>query len=392
MNTEHLIYVSKLIRKNISGEITVEEKKILDEWINESPQNKRLFQKYSKPHFLLSFNKEKDLVESTEAYNSFKRKVTPVFSLQNIFFNRYVSAAVFVAVVCSVSFFFFWVADLNVNTSTIGQTLDKQVTSIDSLDDADIVLTTADGQKIAMGNSQQMMKVSAQSILMGKQSILNVNNNLVAQDVISYNTLKVVRGKRFKMQLSDGSVVWLNADSEITFPNKFVGDRKVKAKGELFFEVTKDASHPFVVETTRGSIQVLGTAFNLRCYQDEMPVTTLVRGKVAYSFNNHSVILKPGQQCRVENDGLRVYNVDTYEYISWIDEVLVFKNKRLDEIMNTLSRLYDVNISYNDEHLKNLSFTGSFKQYENLEDVIQMIEECGLIHIDKNGSQLTIRK
>ena len=193
------------------------------------------------------------------------------------------------------------------------------------------------------------------------------------------------------MQLSDGTLVWLNADSEITFPSSFDGkERKVMAKGELFFDVAENKSHPFIVETPIGKIRVLGTAFNVHCYKDEMPMTTLVRGKIAYSLGKDSVILSPGQQCRVQDNKLSVREVDTYEYVSWIDEVLVFKDKELNEILNTLSRLYDVEIYYENPELKRLPFTGSFKQYEHLDKIIQMIEECGLIHIKQDLSLIHI--
>ena len=210
---------------------------------------------------------------------------------------------------------------------------------------------------------------------------------------VVYNTLKILRGKRFKMQLSDGTLVWLNADSEITFPSNFDGkERKVLAKGELFFDVTENKSQPFIVETPTGNIRVLGTAFNIHCYEDEVPMTTLVRGKIAYSLGKESVILAPGQQCRVEDNKLSVREVDTYEYVSWIDEVLVFKDKELDEILSTLSRLYDVDIYYENPELKRLPFTGSFKQYEHLDKIIRMIEDCGLLRIKQDGKTLTISK
>lgn len=164
------------------------------------------------------------------------------------------------------------------------------------------------------------------------------------------------------------------------------------AKGELLFEVTEDKAKPFIVETPTGRIRVLGTAFNVHCYKDEVTMTTLVRGKIAYSLGEDSVILTSGQQCVVEDNRLSVREVDTYDYVSWIDEVLVFKDKKLDEIMNTLSRLYDVDIYYENPELKRLPFTGSFKQYENLDKIVRMIEECGLIHIRQDGNTLIISK
>ena len=394
MNSQRIIYIATLIRKSISGELTSKELNELDAWLDESPRHQELFDKYKSPDFLSSVDFEKDLMESQQAYSEFMYRLNPKTTVRRITRNRYLVAAVFIAFVCISSILLYVLSYKGVPTITSDNLalLQQQADSM-AADSTNIVLITADGKKIPMRDPKAMLTVSSGTITVGEQSIDASSQSTVPSSEVVYNTLKILRGKRFKMQLSDGTLVWLNADSEIKFPNRFdKKERTVSVKGELFFDVAKDKEHPFIVETPNGKISVLGTAFNVYCYQDEVPVTTLVRGKIAYSLGKESVILNSGQQCRVENNKLSVKNVDTYEYVSWIDEVIVFKDKTLNEIMNTLSRLYDVNIQYEDQSLKRLPFTGSFKQYEHLDDIIRMIEECGLIHIRQENNKLIISK
>ncbi|GAA6258210.1 DUF4974 domain-containing protein [Bacteroides sp. f07] len=393
MNNRHLIHIAALIRKSISGEITLEEKKLLEDWLDESARHRELFDKYNNPDFLSSIDLEKDMVESQEAYSNFMQRLKPVKPVRRIVWNKYVAAAVLIAFVCASAIFVYMYDGGKPHSPSELAVVDVLQTDTVPADSTDILLITASGEKIPVQSSQKMLSVLYGSIKIGEQSIGEEAQAKAAPTEVVYNTLKILRGKRFKMQLSDGTLVWLNADSEITFPSSFDGkERKVMAKGELFFDVAENKSHPFIVETPIGKIRVLGTAFNVHCYKDEMPMTTLVRGKIAYSLGKDSVILAPGQQCRVKDNKLSVREVDTYEYVSWIDEVLVFKDKELNEILSTLSRLYDVDIYYENPDLKRLPFTGSFKQYEHLDKIIRMIEECGLIHIKQDGKTLTISK
>lgn len=393
MNNRHLIHIAALIRKSISGEITLEEKKLLKDWLDESARHRELFDKYNNPDFLSSIDLEKDMVESQKAYSNFMQRLKPVKPVRRIVWNKYVAAAVLIAFVCASAIFVYMYDGGKPHSPSELAVVDVLQTDTVPADSTDILLITASGEKIPVQSSQKMLSVLYGSIKIGEQSIGEEAQAKAAPTEVVYNTLKILRGKRFKMQLSDGTLVWLNADSEITFPSSFDGkERKVMAKGELFFDVAENKSHPFIVETPIGKIRVLGTAFNVHCYKDEMPMTTLVRGKIAYSLGKDSVILAPGQQCRVKDNKLSVREVDTYEYVSWIDEVLVFKDKELNEILSTLSRLYDVDIYYENPDLKRLPFTGSFKQYEHLDKIIRMIEECGLIHIKQDGKTLTISK
>lgn len=394
MNSNQIVYISGLIKKSLLGEMDPEERKVLDQWLEESPRHRELFEKYREPDFLLSIDKREDLRESEIAYSLFMKKLDLKPRPARFMLKRYMAVASLIAFVCTASFLIYWYTGRD---SEVMKTDHRSVTTIHSQKTeektADALLLTADGESIPMSNSQETITVSSGSIKMGSQLLVTEKETKVAQQKVVYNTLKILRGKRFKLQLCDGTMVWLNAESEITFPNYFEGaNRTVSVKGELLFDVTENKSQPFIVNTQQGNIRVLGTVFNVHCYENEMPATTLVRGKIEYSLGERSVVLLPGQQCRVSGSHLTVVDVDTYEYTSWIDEIISFNNKKLEEIMNTLSRLYDVTVSYENPSLKNLPFTGAFKQYEHLEDIVQMIEECGLIRIEQRERELIIKK
>ncbi|ERI88387.1 sigma factor regulatory protein, FecR/PupR family [Bacteroides pyogenes F0041] len=393
MENNRMIIVSELIRKKVLGIITPEEREELECWLAESPRYRELLEKYERPEFLASFDPEKDRMEAEEAYMRWMNARQRKSGSRILFFRRWSVAAALVALMGVSLFFFYRITERREWQNRIySERLSDEPMPESDETLADALLLTADGRRIPMSESKKVMTVSAGAIKQGDRLIAVEEKNSGSPEVV-YNTLKILRGKRFKMQLSDGTKVWLNSESEITFPNRFEGsNRMVSVKGELLFEVTEDKSHPFIVNTGHGVVRVLGTAFNVHCYDNETPMITLVRGKIRYSLGNRSVDLEPGQQCRVNDDGLTVVNVDTYEYTAWVDEVITFKNKRLEELMNVLGRLYDVEIVYEAPSLKELPFTGAFRQYEQLDEILRMIEESGLIHIDREGRKLIIGK
>lgn len=388
-----MIIVSELIRKKILGVITSAEQKELERWLDRSPRYKELLEKYERPEFLASFDPEKDRSEAEEAYGRWLKAGRRKRVSNTPFFKRWtVAAALLVLFGCSF-FFFYRLMERKALQNRIysEHSADRKTSGYDETV-ADALLLTADGKRIPVNQSKSVMTVSSEAIKQGDRLISEGKVGTESAEVV-YSTLKILRGKQFKMQLSDGTKVWLNSESEITFPNRFDGpNRAVSVKGELLFEVTEDKAHPFIVTTERGVVRVLGTAFNVHCYENEIPMITLVRGKIHYSLGDQSVELNPGQQCRVNGGRLTVVNVDTYEYTAWVDEMIVFKNKRLEELMNMLGRLYDFTIVYEEPELKELPFTGAFKQYEQPDVIIRMIEESGLIRIERQEHDLVVRR
>ncbi len=216
--------------------------------------------------------------------------------------------------------------------------------------------------------------------------------NATAVATVQMNTLRVPRGGEYKLTLSDGTKVWLNAETELTYPVAFAGDhRTVKLQGEAYFDVTHNPEKPFIVESGNQCIEVLGTSFNVSAYQtDEQIVTTLVEGKVNVSVEqNHqmkSVVLRPEEQLvnELESNELKVYEVDTYTYTSWKDGRFVFRNETLEHMMTQLARWYQVDVIFKSEESKQLRFSGDFERYSELNDFLKLMAAETSVTVDLN--------
>ena len=163
------------------------------------------------------------------------------------------------------------------------------------------VLQLASGEKWILKEQDERELEIGDGVVLKKDSIQGTRNFVNPEDTITentYNTVMVPRGGEYKLVLPDGTIVWLNAESSLRFPTSFTdNERKVYAKGELYFDVKHDEVKPFIVDVERGyTIRVLGTEFNLRAYDDSPVVTTLVEGCVQVWSERDSVLLSPGQQ------------------------------------------------------------------------------------------------
>lgn len=219
-----------------------------------------------------------------------------------------------------------------------------------------------------------------------------------------YNTLEIPRGGEYSLTLADGTKVWMNADSKLKYPISFLEDRRVVyLEGEAYFEVAKDASKPFIVSTTSGDISVLGTQFNVKNYAEDKTIyTTLVEGSVLFrGTTNRETILAPGQQIifSPEYGTQELKQVNVNNFISWKDNLFQFEELSLEDIMKTLSRWYDVTVSYDKEELKQLQFSGNLDKYSNIESFLKLFEVGARIefkvdkkHIHISSSKWSITK
>lgn len=163
-------------------------------------------------------------------------------------------------------------------------------------------------------------------------------------------TLVTPRGKDYHVTLADGTSVWMNADSKLTFPERFAGKRRtVTLEGEAYFEVAPDAKRPFVVKSDFFSVTVLGTVFNMRAYSPSEADVVLVEGSVAVEDNRsgETLSISPGEMAAWSADApLAVSEVDTYPYTQWREGFFYFENRTLFEIMQELGRWYNVNVAF----------------------------------------------
>ena len=207
------------------------------------------------------------------------------------------------------------------------------------------------------------------------------------------NELIVPRGGEYQIVLADGTQVWLNSATKLIFPQNFTGkERRVMLSGEAFFEVARDESKPFIVETSRMDVKVLGTRFNVNAYTDnEMVSTTLVDGSVEVASGTQKPItLVPGEQAYGEAGELEKREVNIRLYTSWIDGRFMFNNVELEEIAKQISRWYDVEVFFTNENVKRTRFTGGMVKFKPLDDLIRMIESTSPVRFSVKGKTIVI--
>jgi Fe2+-dicitrate sensor, membrane component len=190
-------------------------------------------------------------------------------------------------------------------------------------------------------------------------------------------------GGMYQITLPDGTKVWLNASSSLKYPMSFAkNERKVILVGEAFFEVTKDRTRPFKVQSKGQEIEVLGTEFNVNAYpENESIKTTLITGKVKLSNDNHALqpmYLKPGQQS-INTDGrdIRIANVDVVPFTAWKEGLFYFDETPLSEALQQIGRWYNVEVRYQ-ANVPETHFYGRIKRSKPLREVLEVLEESGL--------------
>lgn len=241
------------------------------------------------------------------------------------------------------------------------------------------VLTLADGKKINL-NDVSIGKLAEESGIVVKkaadgQLVYSIDPKVADQQQAglgkssaALNTISTPKAGQYQLNLPDGTKVWLNAASSLKFPSSFAGlnQRRVSLNGEAYFEVSKNKKLPFIVETDKQAVEVLGTHFNVNSYKDEPQTkTTLLEGSVRVSLSKgKEVVLKPGQQSALNlNNQISVTDADVEEAVAWRKGFFQFDNASIETVLRQLARWYDVEVEY-EKGMPNKNFTG--KIYRNL--------------------------
>lgn len=260
------------------------------------------------------------------------------------------------------------------------------------------VLTLADGTKINLTDAGNGELAQQAGIKITKsesgQLIYTVSSNKNADrsDFNSMNTIETPKGGQYLVNLPDGTTVWLNATSSISFPVAFSPEeRKVRLTGEAYFEVAKDKSKPFKVEVRDVNIRVLGTHFNVMAYKEEGAVkTTLLEGSVRLDHENNTAVLKPGQQGYVSaSSNFNISDVNVATVTAWKDGLFLFDNTNLRSLMGQISRWYDVEVVF-EPGVKDDVFFGKIERSSDLTKVLKILE-LGGVHFKIDGRKLIVK-
>jgi hypothetical protein len=251
------------------------------------------------------------------------------------------------------------------------------------------VLILSDGEKVLLGDKQSAKEIEKDNLIVENDTL---KYSGLKKNKIDYNTIIIPRGGEYVVRLSDGTKIWLNAESELRYPVSFMkGERTVYLKGEAFFDVEKDPDSPFTVVTGEHKVTVLGTEFCVRAYPDEKYImTTLERGKVSVKVGDRHIDLLPGQQSNVNNNEMIVKDVNTTLYTAWHNNKYVFDNQPLREILQTLSRWYDMEVNYDIQEFGDIRFTGELTRYTNILDFLKKLEELEKVHFSITDKRVTV--
>jgi transmembrane sensor len=255
------------------------------------------------------------------------------------------------------------------------------------------ILTLANGRQIVLTDAQNGQLASESNAIINKTANGQVSYNVAgrSKSEIVYNTLSTPRGGQYRLTLSDGTIVFLNAASSLTYPATFTGnERKVTLTGEAYFEVAHHASKPFSVITTGQVVEVLGTHFNVNSYDDEPYIrTTLIQGSVKVSGSTSQLILHPGQQSILMKQSLQVNEADIEETIAWTNGYFRFNDSKIESVMRSLSRWYDIDVIYEGSQTDE-GFTGKISRFKNISQVLTMLEKTKAVHFKVEGRRVTV--
>ena len=386
--------IARLIRHSLTGELSEQEWGELEAWLHDSEEHRVLFEKIKKE---IRISSESSLFRSLNDEVAWQKfKITTRERKRRVYVRRILTyAAVIVLPLAVVTVFLF----LNREKNTLPIASERVVKITPGGPRA--VLITADQTVHELNGVQGQREIEVEKGVVIKQGGANLEyDSLVApvQEVaLAMNTLKIPRGGEFRLKLSDGTNVYLNSASELKYPVRFdEKERKVYLSGEAYFEVTKDSDRPFYVVTEEVQVRVYGTEFNVNTHQPGKVHTVLVDGKFGIKKRGMTgeITMKPGELASFDRNAgtFEVKEVDVRQYVVWKDGYFTFENESLEQILNTLSLWYDVDVFFQSESAKQLVFTGYMKRYNDISEILNAITEVVGVNFTINGKTIIVSK
>ena len=373
-------YIRRLIQLDLVGGLSPEEKGKLEDWINESEEHRLLFCKIKKQ---LSINEIRNYLQTDveDAWKKVREKTfgaPPVRPRIRPKWLKY--AAVVLPVLLSITLWYTWKEEMKNKQATVAR--------------LNPVLTLDNGEKYQLDPEEQTEIYVNEEVKAYQAGGGLIYDTTARQEENKYTRIEVPRGSEYWIVLPDGTRVWLNAETELTYPTVFgKGERKLMLKGEACFEVVTDTARPFIVESFYNRVEVLGTRFNVSAYTGKSAVkTTLLRGKVKVSNRKGQLVLSPGEQAVCLEEEIEKCEVDARAVAAWVDGTFEFENMSLGEITDQLGRWYDVDFVFADPQLKAITFTGAATRYRELDFVLRMLEELARVRFQLENKTIRVSK
>lgn len=369
-----------------SGRLTKERARELRRWLDASAENADRFEKYLRVVRLHRMTSGEKLLNEESAWSVFQQKCKRHKRRNIVRTWTTVAASLLFVIGIGVAFFY---------ATTTEKAVAPVVTEIlPGSTRATLVLANGQEVDLQLANLREVREEGLR-ILNDMEGGLQYEQVDVEVKKPVVHTVQVPVAGEYHFTLADGTKVWVNSASEVTFPVFFSGaTREVSVKGEVYFEVQHDASRPFIVHVNGVAVNVLGTKFNVSAYGEDSPVvTTLVEGSVRVENEEGEMLLSPGEQALVRGNGpISRRKVELGMYVSWVQGIFEFENMSLSDITERLARWYDVSFRFEDEKLCDRSFTGMFERDGNLNQILQVIEKTTNVCFEIHGTEVVVKE
>jgi len=381
----HIDKITLLLKRHFVGSGNIEaDKKEIMELLERHPELNQLLDEFKNPELAGKIFREYndlDISNQNLVLESILERINKKPSKRTSIYKISLYAAACAALI--IGFYFF-------NRTTTKEINSEIIAENIVAGEKGAILRLADGTSIELSSDKEGI-VSGEDLRYEDGSKLLDGNALEANKLLS---LVIPNGKEFQVTLSDGTKVFLNAGSELTYPARFTGtSRDVVVKGEAYFDIAKNTKMPFRVKTQTQTIEVLGTQFNVNEYSKSSSSVTLVEGKVAISVpNQNDVILSPNQHATNTNGKIAVKNVDVSEYIAWKNGEFVCNYESVSDALENIKRWYDIEIEIAPA-VDSIQLWSSIKRKEDFAEILELIKLTNQnLKIDIKGRKVTVTR
>ena len=384
--TKEYIRIAELIYKDKIGELSEREKNELLAWLEESDFNRQIFDELIKGSSLSRSYDEYRNIHREQVWSVIEQQLAPQRRRLSLQWMGY-AASVIILVVAG--WFIFQMSD-NKNVVQEGKKVARITPGTQKA-----ILHLDNGEQVILADNNTVI---VEDSLSGK--IEQVDKALVYQTESAVkeerlNVLEIPNGGEFQVTLADGTKVWLNAGTKLTYPIAFVGkERRVRLEGEGYFEVERDENKPFIVEINGMEVKVLGTSFNLRSFAaDNRSTAILVSGKIEVRTSTECIELSPNQRADllIGENKLDVREVDAVAYSAWTKGRFVFRRERLETILDDVARWYNVTVFYEQSSVKDILFSGIMERYADISQTLEMLERTGKVSFIVDQKKIIVR-
>lgn len=379
------------ILESWSGKATPEQREFVAKWRQASPEHeacyRELFHLYYQVNGAGKYDKIDAEAAKSQVMRQLSRKRKSARSRRMLF--TWITSAV-ACLLVALTLLYTWSGEEKENMQLeVAQVVGGQ---------ADVTLVLGNGQEVSLTRDSSFeLKVGNVNVQQHSGDGLRYvgdKDSLSDNVPVEYNTIRVPRGGEYVLTLSDGTKVWLNSATDLRFPVRFTGKtREVEIIGEGYFDVAKDARHPFIVRSGEMRLQVLGTSFNVKAYADEtIKAVTLVTGKVQVKAGQEEEVLLPGWQSTWDERERQLdkCQVNVEPIISWRMGMFDFAEMPLEELVVQLSRWYDVDFFFVNQDIKKIRFTGAIKRSNSLKFMLDFLEMTSGVRYEIKGKTVCL--